>query len=166
MNVAVLGLWHLGAVTAACTAAAGHDVAAWDPDADVVARLARGEPPVSEPGLPELVAAGLTSVKLRFTTDLRGAVANADVVWIAFDTPVDDEDRADVGYVVAHITAALALVRNDAVVLVSSQVPAGTARQLERECARLRPGSAISFACSPENLRLGKAISVFTAPDR
>jgi UDPglucose 6-dehydrogenase len=166
MNVAVLGLWHLGAVTAAGAAAAGHDVAAWDPDAGVVARLARAEPPVAEPGLPELVAAGLASGKLRIAENLRAAVADATVVWITFDTPVDDEDRADVGYVVGQIAAALEFVRADAVILVSSQVPVGTARQLESECARRRAGSAISFACSPENLRLGKAIAVFTAPDR
>ena len=166
MNVGVLGLWHLGAVTAACGAAAGHHVAAWDPDAAVVTRLNRAEPPVAEPGLPELVASGVASGKLRFTEDLRAAVANADVVWITFDTPVDDDDRADVGYVVDKIVSALPFVRDDAVILVSSQVPVGTARQLERECARLRPGAAISFACSPENLRLGKAIAVFTSPDR
>jgi len=166
MNVGVLGLWHLGAVTAACSAAAGHHVTAWDPDAAVVTRLNRAEPPVAEPGLPELVASGVASGKLRFTEDLRAAVANADVVWITFDTPVDDDDRADVGYVVDKIVSALPFVRDDAVILVSSQVPVGTARQLERECARLRPGAAISFACSPENLRLGKAIAVFTSPDR
>ena len=166
MNVAVLGLWHLGAVTAACTAAAGHDVAAWDPDAGVLARLTRAEPPVAEPGLPELVAAGLASGKLRFTENLQAAVADASVVWIAFDTPVDDDDRADVGYVVRQIAGALDVVRENAVILISSQVPVGTARQLESECARRRPGSGISFACSPENLRLGRAILVFTAPDR
>lgn len=166
MNVAVVGLWHLGAVTAACAAVAGHQVTAWDPDADVVRRLSRAEPPVAEPGLPELVASGLASSKLRFTENRDTAVTDADVVWITFDTPVDDEDRADVGYVVDQIVDALPFVRDDAVILVSSQVPVGTARRLEAECARLRPGAAISFACSPENLRLGKAIAVFTSPDR
>src|SRR5947209_18639696 len=99
MNVCVLGLWHLGAVTAACAAAAGHDVTGLDFDAAVVDGLSRGEAPLSEPGLNDLLKSGIAAGRLRFTTDIPTAIDRADIVWITFDTPVDDDDRADVAFV-------------------------------------------------------------------
>jgi UDPglucose 6-dehydrogenase len=166
MKIAVLGLWHLGSVTAACAAAAGHQVTGWDRDADTVDALNAGRAPVAEPGLDALVASGLTSGRLRFTDDASGAVGDAEVVWITFDTPVDDEDRADVDYVMREVTAALPHVKDGAVVLSSSQLPVGSVARLERTFAETGGGRRVSFACSPENLRLGKAIDVFTHPDR
>jgi len=100
VKVCVIGLWHLGTVTAACLAAAGHDVVGLDFDEPTVAGLNGGRPPVYEPGLEELLKAGLADGRLQFTTDIAAAVSHADVVWIAYDTPVDDEDVADVEYVV------------------------------------------------------------------
>lgn len=166
MKVAVLGLWHLGSVTAACTAGAGHEVVGWDPDADVVAALAQGRPPVAEPGLADLVARELASSRLRVTTELASAVAAADIVWVAFDTPVDEDDRADVEYVIGQGAAALPHVKDGAVILVSSQLPVGSVARLERAFDSIAAGRRVGFACSPENLRLGKAIEVFTRPDR
>lgn len=166
MKVAVLGCWHLGSVTAACLAAAGHDVAGYDPDATAIAGLESGRPPIGEPGLAELVAAGTAAGRLRFTTDLAAAVAGADIVWVAFDTPVDDEDRADVDSVVNHVTAAFPHLADGAIVLSSSQLPVGSVARLERAWAELPGTRRVAFACSPENLRLGKAIEVFTKPDR
>lgn len=95
MKVAVAGLWHLGTVTAACLAEAGHDVVGVDPDAGVVTGLQGGRLPVTEPGLAELTAKHAASGRLRFSTD-PAAVADRDVVWVTYDTPVDEEDRADV----------------------------------------------------------------------
>ena len=126
MTVAVLGLWHLGPVTAACLAAAGHEVAAWDPDPQNVALLASGRPPVVEPGLADLVAEGLGTGRLRFTPDIEDAVRQAEVLWVTFDTPVDDDDRADVGFVVSQTLRAFPFVRPGTLVLVSSQLPVGT----------------------------------------
>lgn len=166
MKVAVLGLWHLGSVTAACVAAAGHDVVGWDPDAGVVAALAAGRPPVAEPGLADLLASGLGASRLRFTSERDAAVSDADVVWLCFDTPVDDDDQADVEFVMGHAGAALARVRDGVVVLSSSQLPVGSVARLERVFAGQPGGRRASFACSPENLRLGRAIEVFTRPDR
>lgn len=166
MNIAVLGLWHLGSVTSACTAAAGHTVVGWDPDAAAVSGLAEAHPSIDEPGLPELLAEGIAAWRLRFTSDLREAVADADIVWVAFDTPVDDEDRADVDFVVNHVTAAFPHLKDGALVLSSSQLPVGSVARLEREWAAVSGNRRVSFACSPENLRLGKAIAAFTKPDR
>jgi len=165
VNVAVLGLWHLGSVTATCVAAAGHQVVAWDPDATIVEALSAGTPPVGEPGLAALVAAQLASGRLSLTVDRAKAVRGAEVVWVAFDTPVDADDRADVDSVVNSVVRSFPHLA-DGVVLVSSQLPAGTVRRLEREWPNCSGGRRVAFAASPENLRLGKAIDVFTHPDR
>ena len=166
MNVAVLGLWHLGSVTAACLAAAGHSVRGFDPDPGRIAGLAAGRPPIAEPGLAELIAAALQSGALRFTADLAEAVVGADVVWVTFDTPVDDEDRADVSSVIRSVERAFPYLGDGAIILSSSQLPAGTTRGFEETWSSQAAGRSVSFACSPENLRLGKAIETFTKPDR
>ena len=166
MNVAVLGLWHLGSVTAACVAESGHAVIAFDPDAPTVADLQAGKPPVAEPGLEELVQKNLAAGRLRFTHDVSQAVSAASVVWVCFDTPVDDDDRADVDQVIDHVVASFPFLQDGAVVLASSQLPVGSVRRLEAAWIPVANGRRVSFACSPENLRLGKAIVGFTRPDR
>jgi UDPglucose 6-dehydrogenase len=166
MRIAVLGLWHLGSVTAGCLAGAGHDVIGFDPDPDVARRLSEGRPPVAEAGLPELIGRELHSGRLRFTPRLSEAVTGADVAWVTFDTPVDDEDRADVDSVVRQVAAAFPCLGDGAVVICSSQVPVGTVRRLEESWAAAAAGRTVSFACLPENLRLGAAIDIFTKPDR
>jgi len=166
VRVAVLGLWHLGSVTAACLAAAGHSVRAFDADPERIAGLAAGRPPVGEPGLADLIASGSQSATLRFTTDLADAVVGAEIVWVTFDTPVDEEDRADVSSVIGSVERAFPYLGDGAIVLSSSQLPAGTTRGFEQTWSREAGGRRVSFACSPENLRLGKAIETFTKPDR
>ena len=91
-------MWHLGTVTAGCLASAGHDVIGLDEDAELIARLNAGELPVAEPGLQEIVQAELASGQLRFSDSFAEA-AGAEVVWVTYDTPVDDEDRADIEFV-------------------------------------------------------------------
>jgi UDPglucose 6-dehydrogenase len=165
LTVAVAGLWHLGTVTAACLASRGIDTIGYDRDVDTVRKLQTGEPPLFEPGLADLVRAGFDAGKLRFTSspdDLR----QADILWVAWDTPVDDQDRADVDFVIRELTALFPVLRPDALVLISSQLPVGTARDLERRYAASKPEGRVTFACSPENLRLGKAIEAFTKPER
>lgn len=167
MKVCVFGLWHLGTVTAACVASGGHEVVGLDFDAEVISKLQQGIPPLFEPDLEALVQAGLASGKLRFTTDPAGALAGADVLWVAYDTPVDDEDNAQVDFVTGRVESVFPHLAANTLVLISSQLPVGTTRQLE---ARYReqqyPDTHVSFGYSPENLRLGGAIRVFTAPDR
>jgi UDPglucose 6-dehydrogenase len=166
MKICVFGLWHLGSVTAACVAEAGFDVIGLDPDQQVIDNLNNAVPPLYEPGLPELMKAGLSSAKLHFTSSSAEAVSQADIVWVTFDTPVDDEDRADIEYVKSQVAGIFPFLSDGAVVLVSSQLPVGSIAQLERAFASVANGRNVAFACSPENLRLGKAISVFKEPER
>ncbi len=159
MNLTVLGLWHLGSVTTACCAR-HFDVTGLDFDESVVAGLANGKAPILEPGLNELLAAGLAKKSLRFTTDPKSACAKADVLWVTYDTPVNDDDEADAGFVLSRIRSTLPHLPAGALVLISSQLPVGTCAQLESEFPQFH------FACSPENLRLGKAIDAFEKADR
>ena len=165
MKVAVLGLWHLGTVTAACLASAGHDVVGIDTDANVVAALREGRPPVFEPGLEELVKDGLRSKKLSFSSDMR-ALRDAELVWVTFDTPVDEDDRADIRGVVEAVKKSFGDLAHSAVVVISSQLPVGTTAKLQEACATAFQDKHVVFASSPENLRLGRAIAAFMQPDR
>jgi len=160
VKVCVAGLWHLGSVTAACLASGGHDVTGWDANTATIAALNAGQPPVFEPGLAELVAQGIAAGRLRFTADRAEALRGAEVLWIAYDTPVDDDDHADVAFVMREVESLLPHLADGALVLISSQMPVGSTRALEAKAPRLH------FGYSPENLRLGKAIVVFTKPDR
>jgi UDPglucose 6-dehydrogenase len=161
MKIVVAGLWHLGTVTAGCLAAAGHEVVGVDEDAALIAKLSAGELPVAEPGLQEIVQAELASGRLRFSVSFAEA-AQAEVVWITYDTPVDDEDRADTGFVHTRALRLAQQMADGAVLLVSSQMPVGSIAGLEQEFGK----PTVRFACSPENLRLGKALQVFRSPDR
>jgi len=159
MNICVLGLWHLGSVTAACCAK-HFSVVGLDFDAANVAKLNSGHAPLLEPGLDELISAGLALKKLSFTSDAKIACENADILWLTYDTPVNDSDESDVESVLTNLRRALPHLPNGALVLISAQLPVGTCAKLEKEFPQFH------FACSPENLRLGKAIDSFEKAER
>lgn len=163
MNVGVLGLGHLGSVTAACLATLGHRVIGIDFDEAKVANLSKGIAPIFEPGLEELIERGLSSGKLRFSALINDA-KDVDVLWVAYDTPVDDDDNADTDFVLLQIERALLGMSRNVLVLVSSQLPVGSVRRLENtEVLRHRE---FKVAYSPENLRLGSAVDDFLRPKR
>jgi UDPglucose 6-dehydrogenase len=159
MRIVVLGLWHLGSVTAACCAK-HFQVVGLDFDAANIAKLNSGHAPLLEPGLNELIAAGLAAKKLSFTTHAKTACENADILWLTYDTPVNDADESDVDFVLSNLRQALPHLPNGALVLISAQLPVGTCAKLEIEFPQFH------FACSPENLRLGKAIEAFEKAER
>jgi len=162
MRVVVYGLWHLGCVTAACLAAAGNQVIGLDLDEQVVAELQQGRPPLHEPGLAELIAAGMASDQLAFSAAPAEALRAADLLWVAFDTPVNDQDEADVAFVRGQLEAIADAIPPHTLVLISSQVPIGFTGALERDWRERE----LRYAYSPENLRLGKAIDAFRKPER
>jgi UDPglucose 6-dehydrogenase len=161
--IGVIGLWHLGCVTAACLAEAGSHVIGVDPDPAVIDGLRAGRPPVSEPGLADLLARNAR--RLYFARE-PPALAHARRAWVTFDTPVDDHDAADVEWVLARAVELLAPLPADSLVVVSSQLPVGSVARLRERCAALRPDGGLRFACVPENLRLGHALESFRARDR
>ncbi len=165
MNICVFGLWHLGSVTAACVAE-HFPIIGLEPEPEIVRALEAGRPPILERGLEELILAGQSAGRLRFTSDPHPAVAEADIVWVAFDTPVDEEDHTDVDFVESQIASLFPHLRDGSIVLISSQWPVGSTSRLESSFRRQYPRRDVQFAYSPENLRLGKAIDAFRNPKR
>ena len=166
MKVCVQGLWHLGSVTAACLASVGHEVVGLDLDEEIVQGLQSGRPPILEPGLEKMIGAGLEVGRLKFIASIAELPSDMEVLWVAYDTPVDEDDVANVDFVVSQVEAALPFLPANTTVLLSSQMPVGSIRRLEAMADELCPGMGLSFACSPENLRLGKSLDVFLKPDR
>ncbi len=161
--IGVAGLWHLGSVTAACLADAGHHVIGIDPDPTVVEGLRAGCPPVSEPGLGDMLVRN--AQRLEFTCEPE-ALAGAGRAWLTFDTPVDDDDNADVEWVLKQAVELLAPLGEGSLVVVSSQLPVGSIAQLHERCVERRADRGLRFASVPENLRLGRALESFRARDR
>lgn len=149
----------MGCVTAACCAQ-HNEVVGLDFEEANVAGLKNGKAPILEPGLNELITSSLKRNSLSFSTDPKTACAGAEILWLCYDTPVNDQDESDTEFVLGSLRKALPHLPAGALVLISSQLPVGTCRQLEQEF----PG--FDFACSPENLRLGKAIEAFTKAER
>lgn len=166
MTVCVYGLWHLGTITAACLASRGIATVGLAETAEAAAELKSGTAPLFEPGLDDLLKQGLRAGKLKFSSNVDVAISSADLLWVTFDTPVDDDDVADVDYVLDRVRGTFPHLKDGSAVLISSQVPVGSTRLLEREFAKVSQGRKVSFAYSPENLRLGDAIRVFTEPER
>jgi UDPglucose 6-dehydrogenase len=166
MKVCVQGLWHLGSVTSAGLASAGHDVVGFDFDEELIRGLRAGKPPIFEPGLEEMIGTGLDSGRLKFVSSLEDLPSDVEVLWVAYDTPVNEYDEADVDFVIAQVQAILPFLSAHSIVLVSSQLPVGSIRRMEAIAGKRCPEKVLSFACLPENLRLGKALEVFLQPDR
>lgn len=166
MKICVFGLWHLGSVTAACLAAAGFRVVGLDFDQRIIRGLKKGSPPLFEPGLEAMIRAGIEQNRLRFTTEPRIALRDADVVWVTYDTPVNDEDKADEAFVEKNIIELFPYLPPEITVLISSQVPVGFTGRMEALFTRAYPEKPVNFAYSPENLKLGKAIESFSNPGR
>ena len=166
MKICVQGLWHLGSVTAACLASVGHDVVGLDGDSNNISNLNQGKAPLFEPGLDEMIQNEINEGHLRFAQSSREAVADAELLWVTFDTPVDEDDQADVELVLGKIKSVLPELNDGTVVLISSQIPVGSIKKLEHFVKDNYIKKQICFAYSPENLRLGKSIDVFLNPDR
>jgi UDPglucose 6-dehydrogenase len=161
----MIGTGYVGLVTGTCFAETGNDVVCVDIDADKVARLRRGDIPIYEPGLSELVIRNAKAARLRFTTDGKEAIASAKCVFIAVGTPQGDDGSANLTGLWAVVETLAPVLSPGAVVVIKSTVPVGTNR---RVADRLRElcGRPVDVASNPEFLKEGAAIDDFTKPDR
>jgi UDPglucose 6-dehydrogenase len=167
MKIAIAGAGYVGLVTGACLADFGHDVTCIDTDATRIAALERGEVPIYEPGLAELVGSNAGAGRLSFSADLGSAVAAADVVFIAVGTPSRRGDgHADLSYVHAVARAVAMSVSGFTVVATKSTVPVGTGDEVARIIAAANPEADVAVVSNPEFLREGAAIEDFKRPDR
>lgn len=166
MKICVFGLWHLGSVTAACMADLGHKVIGLDFNQDIVDNLQNSVAPLLEPGLNELIQKNILKGRLLFTSNQQIAFHDTDVLWITFDTPVDEHDDADVQSVLQSFESIAEYINDQSLVIISSQVPVGTTRSIMSTYHENHPNITCFFAYSPENLRLGRSIKNFLEPDR
>ena len=163
-KVAVIGLWHQGVVGAACLADLGFDVLAADLDAAKIEKLAQGRAPLFEPGLDDLLAKGIASGHLSFTTDLMAAVAGRPLIFWMFDTAVNDADESDLTELFTAARAIAPAVSPGAILLSSAQAPVGTVDEIAAVMRQGNPRLDCAFAYTPENLKLGEAIERFFHP--
>jgi UDPglucose 6-dehydrogenase len=167
MRVAMIGSGYVGLVSGACFADFGHHVTCVDKDESKIAALKRGETPIYEPGLTELIASNVGQGRLSFTTDLKPAVGNADAVFIAVGTPSRRGDgHADLSYVYAAAREIAHAMTHFTVVVTKSTVPVGTGDEVERVIRGERPDADCAVVSNPEFLREGAAIQDFKHPDR
>ncbi|HXW24004.1 MAG TPA: UDP-glucose/GDP-mannose dehydrogenase family protein [Xanthobacteraceae bacterium] len=167
MQVAMIGTGYVGLVSGACFADFGHRVTCVDKDADKIAALARGEVPIYEPGLADLVKTNLREGRLAFTTALEPAVRAADAVFIAVGTPSRRGDgHADLSFVYAAAREIAAALDGFTLVITKSTVPVGTGDEVERIIRQARPDADVAVVANPEFLREGAAIRDFKLPDR
>jgi UDPglucose 6-dehydrogenase len=167
MRVAMIGSGYVGLVSGACFADFGHEVTCVDKDQAKIAALNGGEVPIYEPGLTELVAANAKAGRLKFATDLKAAVRDADAVFIAVGTPSRRGDgHADLSYVFEATREIAAALSGFTVVITKSTVPVGTGDEVERIIAEVRADADCAVVSNPEFLREGAAIRDFKHPDR
>ena len=167
MRVAMIGTGYVGLVSGACFADFGHDVTCVDKDKAKIAALAKGEVPIYEPGLNELVAANSRAGRLKFTSDLPAAVKSADAVFIAVGTPSRRGDgHADLTYVYDATREIAAALDGFTVVITKSTVPVGTGDEVERIIRETHAQAQCAVVSNPEFLREGAAIQDFKHPDR
>lgn len=167
MRIAMIGTGYVGLVSGACFAEFGSTVTCVDRNAEKIEQLRRGEIPMYEPGLEDLVERGMRSGRLRFTTDLPGAVADADAVFLAVGTPSRRGDgHADLRYVEAAAMDVARALRGYTVIVTKSTVPVGTGRRVAALVRETNPDATFDVASNPEFLREGSAIADFMRPDR
>jgi UDPglucose 6-dehydrogenase len=167
MHVAMIGAGYVGLVSGACFSEFGVNVTCVDTDASKIERLGRGEMPIYEPGLDNLVLSNVQAKRLSFTTDLKAAVTGANAVFIAVGTPSRRGDgHADLSYVYAAAREIAEALDGYTVVVTKSTVPVGTGDEVERIIRETRPDADFDVVSNPEFLREGSAINDFMRPDR
>ena len=167
MHIAVIGTGYVGLVTGACFAEFGVDVTCVDVDQEKIARLSEGQIPIYEPGLEQLVAKNTHAGRLHFTTDIKSAVEQALVIFLAVGTPPKEDGSANLTYIEDAVRSVAESMNGYKVIVTKSTVPVGTGerlRRLIREHQKARTNFGV--VSNPEFLREGAAIDDFMRPDR
>ena len=163
----MIGAGYVGLVSGACFADFGHDVTCVDTDSRKIDALLAGKMPIFEPGLADLVARNVAADRLKFTTDLKQGVRDADAVFVAVGTPSRRGDgHADLSYVYAAAKSIGEAISSYTVIVTKSTVPVGTGDEVERIIREANPQAEFSVVSNPEFLREGAAIDDFKRPDR
>ena len=167
MRIAMIGTGYVGLVSGVCFSDFGHDVICVDKDPRKIEMLERGEVPIYEPGLEDLMRRNVEAGRLSFTGDIAKAVDGADAVFIGVGTPTRRGDgHADLTYVFAAAEEIARAATGYTVIVTKSTVPVGTNRKVAEIVRQTRPDLEFDVASNPEFLREGAAIDDFMRPDR
>ena len=167
MHIAVIGTGYVGLVTGACFAEFGVDVTCVDVDKEKIERLINGVMPIYEPGLEQIVAKNSQAGRLRFTTDVRQAVEQALVIFLAVGTPPKQDGSPDMRFVEEAAGSIADYMNGYKVIVTKSTVPIGTGEHLRKLIAeRKKTKATFGIVSNPEFLREGAAINDFMRPDR
>lgn len=170
MRISVVGTGYVGLVSGACLAETGVTVTCVDVNASKIDMLNKGDIPIYEPGLAELVAKNRADERLFFTTSLKESLKDADAVFIAVGTPPDEDGSADLRYVLGVAREVGQLLDHYAVIVTKSTVPVGTNMKVKRavreELEKRGADVAFDVASNPEFLKEGDAVNDFMMPDR
>jgi UDPglucose 6-dehydrogenase len=166
MKIAMIGTGYVGLVSGACFADLGHNVVCVDIDASKINRLRRGEIPIYEPGLDDIVARNIEARRLSFTTSTAEAATGQDAIFICVGTPPLEDGNADLSYVYAAARDIAPHLSAYTVVVNKSTVPVGTGAEVEKIIRETNPQAEFDVASNPEFLREGNAIDDFMMPDR
>lgn len=162
-KIGVFGLWHLGCTISVSWSNLGFEVCGFENDKELIDALRNGEPPIYEPFLKENLIDNIQNGLLSFTNNLSD-LSNCDFVFVTYDTPVNDDDSSDTTIIENSISQLSEIMKDDAVIIVSSQSPVGFISQM-RTLLKERNDN-LEIAYSPENLRLGEAIDCYLNPGR
>jgi UDPglucose 6-dehydrogenase len=167
MRIAMIGSGYVGLVSGACLADFGHNVVCVDKDAERISALNRGDIPIFEPGLHDLIVSNTRQGRLAFASELAPAVAAAEAIFIAVGTPSRRGDgHADLSYVYTAAREIAAALDGFTVIITKSTVPVGTGDEVDRIIRETRPDADFAVVSNPEFLREGAAIQDFKHPDR
>lgn len=167
MRIGMVGTGYVGLVSGTCFAEFGIEVICCDKDETKIKRLKKGEIPIYEPGLDDLVEKQVKAGRLSFTTSLKEAVENSDAVFIAVGTPTREQDGyADMSFVYAAAREIANAMKGYTLIVTKSTVPVGTAKEVEKIVREVNPKAEFDVCSNPEFLREGAAVNDFMRPDR
>jgi len=166
MNIAVVGTGYVGLVTGTCFAETGNQVICVDINEDKVRRMRNGEVPIYEPGLELLFDRNTKQGRLHFTTNLKEAIDEAEVIFLALPTPPGEDGSADLSYILGVAKDLSAIITDYKVIVDKSTVPVGTAEKVHAILAKRLDESLFDVVSNPEFLREGVAVDDFLKPDR
>ncbi|MBK8654991.1 MAG: UDP-glucose/GDP-mannose dehydrogenase family protein [Haliscomenobacter sp.] len=166
MNLSVIGTGYVGLVTGTCFAETGNHVICVDIDAEKVERMRQGEIPIYEPGLEVLFERNSRQGRLHFTTDLRYAVDNSDIIFLALPTPPGGDGAADLSFIMGVAAELATMIQSYKVIVDKSTVPVGTAEKVHAILAQSLSEDLFDVVSNPEFLREGVAVEDFLKPDR
>ncbi len=166
MNITVVGTGYVGLVTGTCFAETGNQVVCVDIDENKVNKMLNGEVPIYEPGLELLFERNTKQGRLDFTTNLKEAVKDAEVIFLALPTPPGEDGSADLSYILGVANDLSFMIEDYKVIVDKSTVPVGTAEKVHEALAKNLDESMFDVVSNPEFLREGVAVDDFLKPDR